>query len=175
MKLFIIGGRANVGKNTLAKYIKEYYDNKNEKTIITEYSKYIKLLVIEMLGNKYDKQKNRKLLQDLGEEYRKKVDPNIFINRLKEDITILKNYFNNIIIADARLINEIELMRESYDNCYAIHLIGNTDKSLSIEEYNHITEKEFDEYHNFDYELYNYDLDKLKNDIFNILDEIESR
>ena len=172
MKLFIIGGRANVGKNTLAKFIKEYYDKKNEKSIITEYSKYIKLLTKEMIGKDYDKNKERKLLQDLGEEYRKTIDPNVFIYRLKEDISILQKYFDNIIIADARLINEIELMRESYDNCYTIHLKGNDDKTLTIEEYNHITEREFDNYDNFDYELYNYDLNKLKEDIFNILDNI---
>lgn len=173
MRLFIIGGKANVGKNTLAKYIKEYYDKKDEKSIITEYSKYIKLLANEMIDWEEKHKKPRKFLQDLGEEYRKIIDPSVFINRMKEDILILQKYYQNIIICDARLIPEFTLMKTKYKNCYTIHLIGNTKNDLTEEEANHITETELDSFKSFDYELINNDFDKLKQDIFKILDNIE--
>lgn len=173
MRLFIIGGKANVGKNTLAKYIKEYYDERDEKSIITEYSKYIKLLANEMIDWEAKNKKPRKFLQDLGEEYRRTIGSNIFIERMKEDILVMQKYYQNIIICDARLIPELTLMKTKYPNCYTIHLISNNDNNLSIEEKNHITELEFDNYKDFDYELINTSFDKLKSDIYKILDNIE--
>ena len=172
MRIFIIGGKANVGKNTLAKYIKEYYDEKEEKSIITEYSKYIKLLANEMIDWEAKNKKPRKFLQDLGEEYRKIIGPNIFINRMKEDILVLQKYYQNIIICDARLIPELTLMKTKYQNCYTIHLTGELTNKLTKEENNHITEKELEKYKSFDYELNNSDFNKLKEDIYKILDNI---
>jgi len=173
MKIFIIGGKANVGKNTLAKYIKEYYDKKGERSIITEYSKYIKLISNEMIDWEAKHKKPRKFLQDLGEEYRKVIDSNVFINRMKEDILIFQKYYQNIIICDARLIPEITLLKTKYQNCYTIHLLGKTDSKLTNEEANHITETELENYKNFDFELKNSDFDKLKKDIYKILDNIK--
>ena len=173
MRVFIIGGRANVGKNVLAKYIKEYYDKKGEKSIITEYSKYIKLLANEMINWEERNKKPRKLLQDLGEEYRKITNTNVFIDRMKEDILVLQKYYKNIIICDARLIPEFTLMKTKYKNCYTIHLIGDKDKNLSEYETNHITETELDNYKDFDYEIVNNDFNKLKEDIYKILDTID--
>ncbi len=173
MRLFIIGGKANVGKNTLAKYIKEYYDKNNEKSIITEYSKYIKLISNEMIDWIDKKNKPRKFLQDLGEEYRKIIDPYVFINRMKEDILVLQKYYQNIIICDARLIPELTLMKTKYSNCYTIHLISNKDNKLSFEEKNHITETELENYKDFDYELCNDNFDKLKEELYKILDNIK--
>ena len=173
MRIFIIGGRANVGKNTLAKYIKEYYDKKDERSIITEYSKYIKLVANEMIDWEEKNKKPRKFLQDLGEEYRRTIDPNVFINRMKEDILVLQKYYQNIIICDARLIPEITLLKTKYQNCYTIHLFGKIDSKLSEEEANHITETELENYKNFDYELENTNFEILKNNINKILDNIK--
>ncbi|MBR1416668.1 MAG: hypothetical protein IJ572_02500 [Bacilli bacterium] len=172
MRLFIIGGKANVGKNTLAKYIKEYYDEKDEKSIITEYSKYVKLMANEMI-DWYGKKKPRLFLQNLGEEIRKTIDPNIFIERMKEDILIYQKYYNNIIICDARLIPELTLMKTKYSKCYTIHLISKRENNLTNEEKNHITETEFDNYKNFDFELENNSLDELKNKVYEMLDKIK--
>ncbi len=174
MKLFIIGGKANSGKNELAKLIKEYYDLKNKKSIITEYSKYVKLYTHEMFNINYSDPKPRKILQDLGEVSRKLVNPQIFIDRMIEDITIFKEYYDNIIISDARLIPEITLMKSKYKNCYTIHLLSNRENDLSEKEKQHITEIEFDKFNDFDYELINDDLNNLKKDIYKILDDIES-
>ena len=175
MKLFIIGGKANTGKNILAKYIKEYYDNKEEKSIITEYSKYVKLYATEMLGKDKLKPKPRQFLQELGEEARKTIDSNIFIERMQQDILIYQKYYKNIIICDARLIPEITLMKRKYKECYTFHLLSTTDNKLSKEEQQHITEREFDHFKDFDYTLDNKDLKKLKQQIFNILNEIENK
>ena len=173
MRLFIIGGKANVGKNTLAKYIKEYFDKKNEKSIITEYSKYIKLIANEMIDWKSKNKKPRSLLQDLGEEYRSLIGSTVFIERMKEDILVFQKYYENIIICDARLIPELTLMKTKYPKCYTIHLLSDKENNLSNSEKNHITEIEFDKYKDFDYTIINNDLAKLKEDINKILEGLE--
>ena len=172
MRLFIIGGKANVGKNTLAKLIKQYYDEKDEKSIITEYSKYVKLLSNEMLDWN-GKKKPRAFLQNLGEEYRKVVSPSVFIDRMKEDILIYQKYYQNIIICDARLIPELTLMKTKYPKCYTIHLISNRKNNLTKEEQNHITEIEFDNYKSFDYTIENTSKEDLKRQIFRILEVLD--
>jgi len=172
MKLFIIGGKAGSGKNTLAKYIKEFYDNKNEKSIITEYSKYVKMMANEMIDWREKNYKPRKFLQDLGQDIRKSLGPNIFIERMKEDILIYQKYYDNVIICDARLIPELTLMKAKYSNCYTIHLINKKDNTLTEEEKNHITETELDNYMDFDFVLENSRKDKLKKDVFKILENL---
>ena len=173
MRIFIIGGKANVGKNTLAKMIKQYYDQKDEKSVITEYSKYIKLMADEMLEWKSKNKKPRAFLQNLGEEYRKAIGQNVFIERMKEDILIYQKYYQNIIICDARLIPELTLMKTKYQNCYTIHLLGNQRNKLNDDEQNHITELEFDKYDSFDYTLNNISTEQLQSDINQILDKID--
>ena len=172
MRLFIIGGKANVGKNILAKMIKQYYDEKDEKSIITEYSKYVKLLSKEMLA--WDgKKKPRAFLQNLGEEYRKVVSPSVFIDRMKEDILIYQKYYQNIIICDARLIPELTLMKTKYPKCYTIHLTSDKKSTLTKAEQKHITETEFDNYNNFDYTIINTNKSDLKRQIFRILEVLD--
>ncbi len=172
MRVFIIGGKANVGKNTLAKLIKQYYDEKNERSIITEYSKYVKLMAYEML-DLHDKKKPRAFLQNLGEEYRKLVSPSIFIDRMKEDILIYQKYYQNIIICDARLIPELTLMKTKYPKCYTIHLTSDRNNNLTVEEQHHITETELERYDNFDYRLVNNSKQDLKRQIYRILEVLD--
>ena len=172
MRVFIIGGKANTGKNSLAKMIKEYYDNIDQKSIITEYSKYVKLMANEMLDLR-DKKKPRSFLQSLGEEFRKTISPNVFVERMKEDILIYQKYYDNIIICDARLIPELTLMKTKYPKCYTIHLISDKKSTLTKEEQKHITETEFDNYNNFDYTIINTNKSDLKRQIFRILEVLD--
>jgi len=44
MRIFLVAGKAGSGKGEVAKLIKEYYIYKLESCIITEYSKYLKVL-----------------------------------------------------------------------------------------------------------------------------------
>ena len=173
MRIFVIGGKAGSGKNTVAEYIKEYYDSKNEKSIITEYSKYIKLFAKEMLNWDYKEPKPRKFLQDMGELARKTITADVFVRRMQEDILIYQKYYQNIIISDARLIPELTLMKVKYPKCYLIHVIGSEKENLTEEEKNHITELELDNYKDFDYEIINNDLDKLKEEVNTILEGLE--
>jgi len=173
MRLFIIGGKSGSGKTTAATFIKEYYDRKKEKTIITEFSKYIKLYAYEMIHWNWDlDNKPRVFLQDMGEKVRKDFGYDFFIKRVFDDIELFKNYYDNIVISDARLIDEIKESKFRYPECVTIYIESDEPNKLTEEERNHITEKNLDDYYDFDYNIKYVSYVKLKSDIKNILKEV---
>lgn len=176
MKIFLIAGKARSGKSSVAESIKKYYDDKNEKTVITEFSKYVKLYAKEMTSWDGEVEtKPRKFLQDMGYYIRHKLDmPELFINRMKEDILVYEKFYQNVVIADVRLPLEIEKMKENFPNVYTFYIInehGNYD--LTIEEAAHETETSLDHYNKFDYMIANDESELLDEKIASILEEVE--
>lgn len=173
MKVFVIGGKSGSGKGHVANLIKKYYDSKNEKTIITEFSKYLKLYAYEMLNYQGTQAKPRKFLQEMGEKIRNDINQEFLINRMKEDILVYQPFYENIVIADARRILEMEAMKSYYLRCYTIYISSNKENKLTPEEKNHITETELDGYNEYDFELEYVDDEQIKNDVYQMLEKIK--
>ena len=169
MRVFLIAGKAGCGKNEVANIIKSKLDN----TVITGFSKYIKLFALELTnwdGN--DNNKPREFLQTMGDKLRA-CRKDYLTKRIYEDIEIYKNEgISNIVISDVRLIDEIEYFKNKNDldvitirvNC------DNSKRCLSDEEKKHITEIELDNYNGFDYIIENKFNEELEIQINNILE-----
>lgn len=174
MRIFLIAGKAGSGKAEIARYIKEYYIYKLEESVITEYSKYIKMFAKELTD--WDGQngnKPRRYLQLTGAELRN-MDPNYFTKRMIEDINFYKNHVQNVIIDDVRMPNELKAIYDSYDNVYSIYVINQFSTSkLSIEEQSDITETALENYEDFDLTLINDDENTLKDKVFKFLEDNE--
>ena len=174
MRIFLLAGKAGSGKGEIAKLIKEYYIYKLEECAITHYSKYIKNFAKELSdwdGNEEDKP--RKLLQDIGDKMRE-VDSHFLTNNMIKDIAVYEKYVKNLIIADVRMPEEIEEIKENYDNVYAIYVENQFGESkLTVEEQSHITETALENYNDFDYILANDVKENLKDKIFKFLEGIE--
>lgn len=168
--LFIISGKARSGKGNTAKIIENYY--KDKKCITISFAYYLKDYVKRITGNDVkEDSKPREFLQKLGIELIKnKIDSKLLINRIIQDIEVFSYFYDIIIISDARLIDEIESIKNKYNNSVSIRvdrpLFYN---GLSVREKEHITEVGLDNYHNFDYVVINKDYDNLKFQIENIL------
>ena len=174
MKIFLIAGKAGSGKAEVAKMIKEFYIYKKENSIITGYSKYLKLYAREMIdwdGN--ENNKPRKFLQELGSYIRNDLNmPYFFIDRIIDDIRIYERDASVCIIDDIRLPEEIEEIKKNFDDVTSFLIINQFGQSpLSIEEQIHPTETALENYNNFDYTLVNSNLADLKEKIFKILEE----
>jgi dephospho-CoA kinase len=174
MRIFLVAGKAGSGKADVARFIKEYYIYKIEESVITEYSKYIKMFARELTDwDGQDATKPRRYLQQTGAELRK-LDPNYFTRRMIEDIDFYKNHVSNVIIDDVRMPNEIETMYESFDNVYSFCILNQFAPSkLSIEEQADITETALEGYQDFDYTIINDNNNTLRDKVFKILEEIE--
>lgn len=170
MQIFLIAGKSGSGKDEIAKIIKNYYEKNDKKVVITGFSKYIKLFAMEILDWDGKNPKPRKFLQDFGVEARKS-NERIFINRMLEDIILYQKYCDILVIADVRLIKEIEILKREVTDVYTIHVIADKSKNkLTEEEQRHITEIELDNYQDFDYQITNNFDTTLKDSVFKILE-----
>lgn len=179
LKIFLISGKARHGKTTSGNIIKKYYENQNEKAVLTSFGKYIKMFVSEITdwdGN--PDTKPRTLLQELGTEViRKKLGKNdFFVRRLLEDIEVYNEYVNAVIIDDVRLPIEMDFYKERYpEKLVCIHIERpNFESDLNAKELKHATEVGLDDYTDYDYVIKNDgSIEDLKEKIFKIMDEVK--
>lgn len=175
MKIYMIAGKARNGKDTLAGYMKKYFDEYGQKACIMHISNYIKHFAIDYFGwDGSDETKPRSLLQQLGTEIiREKMHkPLFFTNRLKEDIQVIENFFDVVIIADVRLPLEFEEIAKDYPDTVKIHVSRPSLVSeLTQEEQKHITETGLDNYDDYDYKIENNTLEELEKSAKGIVKE----
>ena len=124
MHLIMLGGKAGVGKTTLAKHIADFAFNQGLRPRLLSFAGVLKNKAAE-LG--YSKEENpleyRKYCQRIGQENRK-IDPDYFIKEfhqdileiMKEEIELLesniKHWETLVIVDDARYMNEVAYGRK---------------------------------------------------------------
>lgn len=176
-KIYILSGKAGTGKSEVASYIDGIYKKCNKKTINLAYASYLKEYAKTILnwdGN--EENKPREFLQQIGVELIKNnIDNKMLINRLIEDVKVYSYFYDIITISDARFPEEIEDIRNNFDNVLVIHVYGlDENNKLTLEQRNHSTETSLDNYKDYDYEINNNGtLYNLKNNIQIIIDEVE--
>ncbi len=175
MKIYMIGGKARNGKDTLANFMKKYFEKNGKKTCIMHIGNYIKHFAIDYFdwdGN--DETKPRTLLQHLGTDIiRIKMNkPNFFIDRLLQDIEVLDNFFDIAIISDVRLPLEFDSIKKVYPDTKKINIKRpELISELSSKEQKHITETALDDYDNYDYKIINIDLKSLEEEAMKLVEE----
>lgn len=175
MKVYLIGGKARNGKDTMANFMKEYYESLGEKVCIMQISNYIKHFARDYFGwDGKEETKPRSLLQEIGTEIiRQKMNkPYFFTTRLLEDMEVLNNYFDIIIISDVRLPLEFEEVKKVYKDAIKIHIERpELVSELSEKEKKHLTEVALDHYDSYDYKIINTELEQLKKDTIKLIEE----
>lgn len=175
--IYIISGKAKHGKDTFSAYLKDVYERHGKKVIITQLAKYIKYYAREMTGwDLSDETKPREFLQQLGtgviRQKLKKDD--LFIKRMIDDIEIFSYFYDVIIISDVRLKKEIYDLKKAYPNIKVIHIVRpDFDNGLTEEQKNHPTEKDLDDFNEFDIEVVNTTLEELEKSVKKIYTENE--
>lgn len=166
MRIYVIGGKAKSGKNTLGELIKEELKEYGYRPCILRITEPLYAYARNHFEwNEEQDEKPREFLQKMGIEIIKEKlgKKDFLLNRLYEDIEILSNFFDAFIITDARLKNEFNDIKNRYSEVVTIKLERNNYKDkLTDEEKNHITEKDLDNYTNFDYIINNKSLNDLK-------------
>lgn len=158
-KIYLIAGKARHGKTTTGSIIKEEYEKMGKKVAMVMYADYIKDYAKSFFGwDGREETKPRELLQQLGTNIiRQKLNkPDLFVNRMVEDIEILSYFFDVIIVHDVRLKIELEKPKSIFSNTVSIEVIRDKfDNGLTETQKNHLTEVDLDDYHNFDYYIHN--------------------
>ena len=174
MKIFVIFGKAKSGKDTVAKMIQKNLINYNLRPCIMHITSPLYTYAKNYFNwDETKEEKPRALLQELGIEIiEQKLNKKYFLlNRLKEDIEILNNFFDTFIIADTRLKKEYDYLKETYPNIVTIKIERNSyESNLTEKEQKHITETEIDSINNFNYIIYNNSKESLKNQVNSIIE-----
>lgn len=171
-KIYIISGKAKSGKNTVSKIINDYY--KDKKCIELAYAYYLKNYVKNISNwNGSEETKPRDLLQSIGIDLIKnRIDKRFLINRVIQDIKVYSYFFDIIIITDARLIEEIEIPKNTFDKVITIRVDNDGYNDLTLAQKNHITETGLDEFKNFDYIINNHNnYEELKREVIKVLED----
>ena len=159
MKLYLICGKAGVGKDTFGAILKNEYEKRKKKVCLLKITAPLYFYAREYFGwDGKEENKPRTFLQNMGIEIiKKKLDmPFFLVDRLKDDIKILSDYFDVGIITDGRLKEELDQLRKSYPYMKIIHLSRkDCADTLSVEEKKHITERDLDQGYSYDYDFVN--------------------
>ena len=170
MKIYLIGGKAKSGKNTVSTIIKEYYETNNTSVCEIQITRTIKAYAKDYFGwDGNEDTKPRKLLQDLGNRIREK-NKLFHVGRLCEDIEILKNAFSVFIVNDIRFPFEIEEIKKKFKDVVVIGVeMEHYVSPLTAIEERDVTEHALDNYKDYDYKIINKDISTLKKDVISIL------
>ena len=92
-----------------------------------------------------------------------------------EDINIYSYFFNVIIISDARLVEELDIPKEKFENVKLINIKRpNYENGLTEEQKNSLTETALNSYSNYDYEIINdKDIESLNKKIVEMIKEMD--
>jgi hypothetical protein len=177
-KIILISGKAENGKTTTANYMRLSLESKGYNVIVTRYAKYLKEVATDYCGwNGIKDEYGRNLLQQLGTDIiRKKLNKPLFhVGRTCEDIEITQDYYDYVIIDDARYENEIYYPKTMFGNKVVSIRVNriNEDGSmwqsnLTDEQKNHISETSLDDFR-FDYYITTRSIDETKNQSENII------
>lgn len=175
-KIFVVSGKPNSGKDTTCEFIDNYIKTKGLRVLNVQIGYYIKMYaksIVDWDGS--EDTKPRSLLQQLGTEIiRDKIDANLFVKRIIEDIKVYSYYFDVITVSDARFPGEIDGIYESFDNVYRINVIRpNFINDLSDKQNAHRAENALNDYNNYDYTITNdSSLEALNEKAKKLVDEV---
>lgn len=155
-KVICISGKAQHGKDTVAKMMKAILEKYGKKVLITHFGDLLKYICKSFF--KWDGQKDEKgrsLLQDIGTDCIRKQQPDYWVNFLASIIKFFPDEWDYIIIPDCRFPNEYEVMKEHEIETYLLRVERPRFQStLTNEQRNHPSETALDNY-NYDFKVIN--------------------
>ena len=174
MKVILISGKAQNGKDTTAAIMKDYLESMyNRRVLVAHYADLLKYICKTFFG--WDGQKDdrgRTLLQHVGTDVIRKRDPSFWSKFLVRICTMFDDYWDYIIIPDTRFPNEISDWRLFGFKVMHICVVRpNFDNGLSDEQKSHTSETALDNIKADFYLQNDGTLDDLKEKIINFTKE----
>lgn len=156
MRVIAISGKAESGKDTIAKEIKYLLEEQNYKVMIIHFADVLKFVCRQYFDWNGEKDEyGRTLLQQVGTEMREKNNPNMWVNITKELIRGIGVEFDYVLVPDTRFKEEIEMLNEYFD-CTSIRVLRQDIDSdgiarvhvnnLTDEQRAHKSERDLDDY-----------------------------
>ena len=147
MKVITVSGKAQHGKDTVAKELKKVLSKRGNRVLICHYADLLKHICKAFFNWNGEKNiEGRTLLQYVGTDIIRTENENYWVDFIIGVLKMFPNEWDYVIIPDTRFPNEIERMKEDMD-CTTIKVIrSNYDSGLTDEQLSHPSETALDEY-----------------------------
>lgn len=148
MKVIVISGKAQHGKDTTAGYLKEFLEARGKKVLIAHYGDLVKYVCKTFFG--WDGQKDEKgrtLLQYVGTDKVRTKRPNYWVQFIYDILYMFYDEWDYVLIPDTRFPNEVEFMNDPLFNVTHIRVVReNFESPLTEEQQKHPSETALDDY-----------------------------
>lgn len=148
MKVILISGKAQNGKDTTASILKQTLVDNGDRVLITHYADLLKYICTNYFGwdGKKD-DKGRQMLQYVGTDVIRKQNPTLWVDFVAMILKYFKGNWDYVIIPDCRFPNEITRMIESgFDTIHLRVHRPNFESPLTQEQRNHPSETALDDF-----------------------------
>lgn len=148
MKVILISGKAQNGKDTTASILKQTLVDNGDRVLITHYADLLKYICTNYFGwdGKKD-DKGRQMLQYVGTDVIRKQNPTLWVDFVAMILKYFKGNWDYVIIPDCRFPNEITRMIEAgFDTIHLRVHRSNFESPLTQEQQNHPSETALDDF-----------------------------
>ena len=174
MKIICISAKAQHGKDTSALILRDIYESRGQKVLITHFAdllKYICKAFFNWDGNKDEK--GRTLLQYIGTDVVGAKNPAYWAEFIAGILKLFEHEWDYVIIPDCRYPVELATLRDKFETYILRVERPNFDNGLTEAQKNHPSEVDMDNY-NFDAIVYNKgSLEDLKAELLNFINDKE--
>ena len=158
-EIYLIGGKAQNGKDTLAINMKNYWESRGYKVLILHFADYVKFLCRSYFGWDGTKsEQGRYILQHIGTDVIRAKFPDFWRNAVRDLIQVMETEYDYYIVPDTRFFNELNMTVDGMLRKTVRVIRLNFESPLTLEQQNHISETELDNAH-FDWVVYPKTLD----------------
>lgn len=155
MEVITISGKAESGKDTTARILKEELESMGYSVVITHYADLLKYICKKFFDwNCKKDEEGRTLLQMVGTNTIRQQQPDYWVDFVKQILRFFPNEWDYVLIPDARFLNEIESVKEEFKVISVKVERPDYENHLTEEQRNHPSETALDKY-KFDYTLIN--------------------
>lgn len=172
MKVICISAKAQHGKDTSALILKELYEARGKKVLITHFADLLKYICRQYFnwdGNKDET--GRSLLQHIGTDVVGAQEPAFWAEFIVKILKFFENEWDYVIIPDCRYPVEVATLERTFETTVLRIERPNFDNGLTDSQKNHLSEVSMDHYA-FDTIVYNKgSLDELKAELLNFVTE----
>lgn len=147
-KFICISGKAQNGKDTTAAFLTAKLQADGYKVLVAHQADLLKYICKTFFGwNGKKDEYGRTLLQRVGTDVIRKVNPDFWVNFMEEVTGFFNGEWDYIIIPDTRFPNEIERLRTHTSQAIHVRITrSNFQSPLTEEQQGHISETALDNY-----------------------------
>lgn len=146
MRVILISGKAQNGKDTTASMMKAELESSGSRVLLVHYADLLKYICRSFFG--WDGEKDdygRSLLQRVGTDVIRAKDPDYWVRFIAQILTLFQSEWDYVLIPDCRFPNEIDFLTDAGFDVLHLRVVRKQFTSpLSAEQQKHPSETALD-------------------------------